>query len=272
MSWLGYLVAGFVLLIAVLWYIETKPLETQAQLDRMAEASGAARDTYSKQGKMAFIVGFTGEVGKELVKELVRSPRPFSKVALIGRRKVEFDDEERKSLDQKVVNFDKLDEFADEFKGFDVGFIAMGTTRGKEGATGFYKVDHDYVMNVAKLAKAGGTSEIHLVSSTGANIESSFLYQKTKGEVEAEIAALKFDRLGIYRPGLLLCNREETRFGEAIIRAIFKPISAVFPTSGSIPTSAVAKAMINNVVNPSNEKVKIFENKELHVLAGTTKK
>ena len=69
-----------------------------------------------------------------------------------------------------------------------------------------------------------------------------------------------------------MCDREESRFGEGIFRAMFKPIAAAFPTAGSVPTSTVAKAMLNMAVSPITEKVQIFENKSIHVIAGTLKK
>ena len=42
--------------------------------------------------KSAFIVGYTGEVGKEVVKEAV-GRNAFSSFVLIGRRRVEFKDD-----------------------------------------------------------------------------------------------------------------------------------------------------------------------------------
>jgi len=45
---------------------------------------------------------------------------------------------------------------------------------------GFYRVDHDYVVNSAQLAKNNGCSQFHIISSVGANKDSSFLYAKTK--------------------------------------------------------------------------------------------
>jgi len=45
---------------------------------------------------------------------------------------------------------------------------------------GFYRVDHDYVVNFARLAKNSGCSQFHVISSVGANKDSFFLYQKTK--------------------------------------------------------------------------------------------
>ena len=43
-------------------------------------------------GKSAFVLGYTGEVGKELVKELLKS-QIFQRVVLIGRRHVEYQDD-----------------------------------------------------------------------------------------------------------------------------------------------------------------------------------
>ena len=45
---------------------------------------------------------------------------------------------------------------------------------------GFVRVDHDYVLKSAELAKAGGCSQFHLESSKGADKGSSFLYLKVK--------------------------------------------------------------------------------------------
>ena len=42
------------------------------------------------------------------------------------------------------------------------------------------RVDHDYVLKSAELAKAGGCSQFHLESSKGADKGSSFLYLKVK--------------------------------------------------------------------------------------------
>jgi len=39
--------------------------------------------------------------------------------------------------EQRVVDFENLDAYADAFKNFDVGYCCLGTTRGKSGAVGF---------------------------------------------------------------------------------------------------------------------------------------
>ena len=52
----------------------------------------AQRETFRQMGKTAFVVGYTGEVGKELVKELLKS-KIFSRLTLIGRRIVNYENE-----------------------------------------------------------------------------------------------------------------------------------------------------------------------------------
>jgi hypothetical protein len=44
----------------------------------------------------------------------------------------------------------------------------------------FIKVDHDYIVGSAKLAKAAGCEHFSLISSGGANANSWFLYMKVK--------------------------------------------------------------------------------------------
>jgi len=50
--------------------------------------------------RSAFVVGYTGATGKDLVKELAKSKK-FEQVVLIGRRKVEYEDQEL----QKFVSY-----------------------------------------------------------------------------------------------------------------------------------------------------------------------
>ena len=47
--------------------------------------------TFRAQNKTAFVLGYTGEVGKEVVKAIVSS-RAFAKVTLIGRRTIAYED------------------------------------------------------------------------------------------------------------------------------------------------------------------------------------
>ncbi|VDI61451.1 oxidoreductase, partial [Mytilus galloprovincialis] len=81
---------------------------------------------------MAFVLGYTGETGKSLVKELSRRSL-FKKIVLIGRREVQLDKDLGPEFEQRVVDFDRLNDHKDTFEGLNTGFCCIGTTRGKAG-------------------------------------------------------------------------------------------------------------------------------------------
>uniref|UniRef100_A0A2K5R1T4 NAD(P)-binding domain-containing protein n=1 Tax=Cebus imitator TaxID=2715852 RepID=A0A2K5R1T4_CEBIM len=88
------------------------------------------------QKKPVFVLGTSRETGRVLLKEILEQAL-FSKVTLIGRRKLTFEEEPYKNVNQEVVDFEKLDDYASAFQGHDVGFCCLGTTRAKAGVVGF---------------------------------------------------------------------------------------------------------------------------------------
>ncbi|XP_074522611.1 oxidoreductase HTATIP2 [Halichoeres trimaculatus] len=231
----------------------------------MAEDMKTLEENFRQQNKSCFILGASGETGKVLLKELLER-NIFSKITLIGRRQLTFEGKEYDNLVQEVVDFEKLDDYAAAFQGHDVGYCCLGTTKAKAGTEGFIRVDHDYVLKSAELAKAGGCSQYHLQSSRGADKNSSFLYLKVKGQVEAAIEALGFDRYAVYRPGVLLVDRQESRPGEWLARKFFGGLSSVCSTSMAITVEVVAKAMVSNTVLQPEQKTEILENKAIAAL------
>ncbi|MCI4383809.1 hypothetical protein PGIGA_G00030970 [Pangasianodon gigas] len=225
----------------------------------------ALEEKFRQKNKSCFILGASGETGKVLLKEIVQR-NIFTKVTLIGRRQLSFEDKAYENVVQEVVDFEKLDEYAQAFQGHDVGYCCLGTTKAKAGTEGFIRVDHDYVLKSAELAKAGGCTHFHLESSKGADKTSSFLYLKTKGQVEANIEELGFERYSIYRPAVLLVNREESRPAEWMARKFLGAFSTVFPTAMSIPITSVARAMVSNTLIKGDRKTEILENKAIYNL------
>uniref|UniRef100_A0A663LPY7 Protein HTATIP2 n=1 Tax=Athene cunicularia TaxID=194338 RepID=A0A663LPY7_ATHCN len=172
----------------------------------------------------------------------------------------------RASPGQAVVDFERLSEHAAAFRGHDVGFCCLGTTRAKAGVDGFVRVDRDYVAQAAELARAGGCKHFVLQSSQGANQHSRFLYLRVKGEVENLVQAVGFDRCTILRPAVLLCKRQESRPGEWMAQQFLGVVARVFPTAYSVPVEVVARAMVASVLQPDKGKVEVLENKAIHEL------
>ena len=106
---------------------------------------------------------------------------------------------------------------------------ALGTTWKKAGKNeaAFRAVDHDLVLDTAKAALAHGVERFVHVSSVGADMASKTFYLRVKGEVERELTRLRFDRLDILRPGLLVGERDNDRRVAERIGIAASPIANV---------------------------------------------
>jgi uncharacterized protein YbjT (DUF2867 family) len=126
---------------------------------------------------------------------------------------------------------------------------ALGTTIRQAGSqAAFRAVDHDLVLAVARAAKEAGARHFISVSSVGAAAKAANFYLRTKGEAEAALRALAFERLDLLRPGLLLGERQGPfRAGEALAM-LAAPLTDVLLHGGlrryrSIAAASVARAM-----------------------------
>uniref|UniRef100_A0A8D2BA20 Protein HTATIP2 n=1 Tax=Sciurus vulgaris TaxID=55149 RepID=A0A8D2BA20_SCIVU len=183
------------------------------------EALPKLREDFKMQNKSVLILGASGETGRVLLREILEQ-NLFSRVTLIGRRKLTFEEEAYKNVNQEVVDFEKLEDYTSAFQGHDVGFCCLGTTRNKAGA----------------------------------------------GEVEARVGELKFDRYSVFRPGVLLCDRQESRPGEWLVRKFFGSLPDSWANGHSVPVVTVARAMLNNMVRPSDKQMELLDNKAIHEL------
>lgn len=154
-------------------------------------------------------------------------------------------------------------------KTVDVGVSCLGTTiRAAGSRAAFRRVDHDYVLAVARAARAGGARRFVLVSSVGAGGRGFYL--SVKGEVEAAVAALGFERVDLVRPGLLLGERRERRPGERLAQAAAPLLSPLLrgPLAryGAIPAATVAAA-IETLIGGAGAGTYAHHNPELRTLA-----
>ncbi len=212
--------------------------------------------------KIAIVIGASGLVGIEIVKQLLLDS-DYTLVKLFLRKEIPFT---HSKLQQCIVDFNKLDTSSDLIKG-DVVFCCMGTTIKVAGSQdAFVKVDYSYVLNFAQLSKRNGIEKFIVVSSLGADKNSSNFYLKVKGDVETDLARLKFKNLIIVRPSMLLGDRKEFRLGELIGKKIMKGLAFLFVGKlkkyKAIEAYTVAKAMIVLSKNELND-VAIFENARL---------
>lgn len=191
--------------------------------------------------KTAIIIGATGLVGSTLVEQILENPA-YSKAVLLLRKPLNIS---HSKLVQEVIDFDKP--YASKIVGDDL-FCAMGTTLAKAGSKeAQYKIDCTYPFEIGKIAKANDVKQYILVSSVGANFDSSNFYLKTKGDLEQKIKSLDFQNFVSLRPSFLMGDRKEFRLGEKIGVVIAKILSPLMigglKKYRGIEASKVAKSM-----------------------------
>ncbi|WP_332651599.1 oxidoreductase [Lysinibacillus sp. 54212] len=212
--------------------------------------------------RSAIVVGATGLVGSHLIELLCESDEYVS-VTAIARRNVDY---KHPKLVVKIVDFDHLAESHLEFA-HEV-FCCLGTTIKKAGSKDeFEKVDVEYPLRVAALAKNRRIPHFIVISAMGANEKSFAYYNRVKGKLEKELTELDFDQLSIIRPSLLVGNRKEFRLGEKTGEAVLKMVNPMMiggmKKFRSIEASQVALAMKVIALHGKQEKVVIYESGEL---------
>ncbi|QDQ00325.1 NAD-dependent epimerase/dehydratase family protein [Lysinibacillus fusiformis] len=221
--------------------------------------------------RAAIVVGATGLTGTSLVEQLCENDEYVS-VTVIARRKPAF---EHAKLEVKIRNFDTLEEndieFAHEL------YCCLGTTIKKAGSREeFEKVDFEFPLAIASLAKKRGIPHMLVITAMGANETSPFYYNRVKGKLEHDLMELGLQRLSIIRPSLLVGERKEFRFGEKVGEKVLKFAKPLLvgplKRSRAIEASQVAKAMIVIALYAKEQPVTIYPSQEIAALDFPEKK
>jgi uncharacterized protein YbjT (DUF2867 family) len=216
--------------------------------------------------KTAVVIGASGLIGKSLVKKLL-DDNSYKSVKVFVRRTINISNSK---LEEHIVDFDKITDWKNKISGDEL-YSAMGTTIKKAGSKeAQYKIDVTYQYEFAKAAAENGVTSYFLVSSSGANANSKLFYMKIKGELEEKVKLLPFNKIRIFRPALLLGERDEKRFGEKAAEKLLKIVVPLFPflkNQRPIEGEKVAKAMIVSANEDNKERIKIFEPLEIFQLA-----
>jgi len=216
--------------------------------------------------KTVIVIGATGLIGKFIVNKML-TDNSYNSVKVFSRRSTGINNQK---LEEHIFNFDEISKWKSKIAGDEL-FSAMGTTIRKAGSKeAQYKIDVTYQYEFAKAAAENGIMNYFLVSSSGANADSKLFYMRIKGELEEKVKALPFDKIRIFRPSLLLGERNEKRFGEKVAEKLLKIVVPVFPflkNQQPIEGEKVAEAMIAEANREVGEKVKVLEVNEIFELA-----
>lgn len=191
--------------------------------------------------KVALVVGTTGLIGAQLL-DLLLGDNRYSKVIALSRKPLAVN---HKKLDNLVVDFNRLVDYADSLKADDV-FCCLGTTMKQAGSqAAFLKVDFEFPLEIARITKGLGAKQYFIITALGANKKSSFYYNRVKGEIEEAIGELGFESYHIFRPSFLQGIRVESRTGEQATNAFFRIFGFLVPKKlKAIDSVKVARAML----------------------------
>jgi uncharacterized protein YbjT (DUF2867 family) len=216
--------------------------------------------------KKAVLLGATGLVGGQLLGILLES-EAYGQVVTITRKPLP---EHRKLKQVVVTQLDEMSEHNEIFVDANDVFCCLGTTIKKAGSqAAFRKVDYDYPVLAARLAKEFGAQRFLIVTAMGANAASKIFYSRVKGEAEAAIRELQLPAVSIMRPSLLLGDRGEFRLGEAIASWLSKPLAFLLggPLLKARPIEGrTVAAVMHRMAQMYLPGTHVYENDQLHKL------
>ncbi|WP_265564347.1 NAD-dependent epimerase/dehydratase family protein [Sphingomicrobium arenosum] len=151
----------------------------------------------------------------------------------------------------------------------DVAVATIGTTWAKVGNwEDFDRIDRHAVVNFARAARTAGARQLIVVSSSMADRDSKSRYLVIKGQMEADVASLGFERVDIMRPGLLRGERGKERRLKERLGILLSPLVNRFVPDKvrAIDGETVAQAMAQLVGRPGSG-VTVHHNAEIRALA-----
>jgi uncharacterized protein YbjT (DUF2867 family) len=197
------------------------------------------------------IAGATGLIGSELLSILLTEPA-VECVWCVGRTPPSVQNSKL-----RFVQTDFTDLATANVIPAEVFFCTLGTTIRNAGSKeNFRKVDHTYILQFAKLAEKSGAQRLLVVSSLGADKNSSVFYNQVKGDTEERLNSVQIPQIVVVRPSLLLGHRKESRPMEALFISLAPiyswllrgPLRKYEP----IPAATVARALWHYASAKSN--------------------
>ena len=201
----------------------------------------------------SLLIGASGLVGGQILKCLNERDQD---ITLFTRKPLHSLSSKHKEINVDFENLNKVD-----FPHFDHVYIAIGMKLKtaelihikKNKRKEFFRIDHDIVIDIAKMAFEKGAKSISVVSAIGANINSRNFYLQTKGKIENSIKQIGYKKIVYAQPSHLLGNRPNNNVGIEVPAIEFgaKIIDPImvgpFSNLRFIKASSVARAMVNTL-------------------------
>ena len=199
--------------------------------------------------KKVTLFGASGLIGSYLLKHLLKDSEVHL-INVISRKPFYL---QHDKINNIVIDFTDLNSFSSCIKKSDAVFVSIGTTMAKVNGnkSEYRKIDFDIIYNIANACKKNSIKNLLFVSSLGADSNTSSFYLSLKGEIEDSVEILKLEYTSVFRPSVLLGNRNEARFMERIAQFVMYHLAPLIPSKYKpIDAEIVAKSMVNISKDP----------------------
>lgn len=183
-----------------------------------------AATTQAALPRRLLLIGASGLVGAHALALALADPR-VARVVAPTRRALPA----HPKLENPIVDFEALPRDA-AWWAADGAVSALGTTIRVAGSqAAFRRVDVDYVVETAALARAAGVRAFALNTALGADPSARNFYLRCKGEAERGVEALDFPALTLVRPALIGGERAQPRPMERLAIRLTNALSPLLP-------------------------------------------
>ncbi|TPN83922.1 Rossmann-fold NAD(P)-binding domain-containing protein [Aquimarina algicola] len=206
--------------------------------------------------KTAIILGATGLTGNLLVQKLFDDDR-YDKIKVFSRKSL---NSTHPKLEEHIIDVLKLKDHAKDFVADDV-FCCIGTTNAKTPNKELYHtIDYGIPVSTANLCKDNGIGTLIILSALGADAKSTIFYNRTKGEMENAVLALKIQKTHILQPSLIGGKRNEKRIGEYFFKIFMKLLNPLLLGSLKKYRSIYPETIVSTMIwlaNHEHNQIKI---------------
>jgi uncharacterized protein YbjT (DUF2867 family) len=209
----------------------------------------------------AVVLGATGAVGANVVRELLRS-QAFGRITTLTRRPLDMP-EAGERVAQHITDVFDSSGYEPLLAGHTTAFCTLGLGEpSKVKPEEFYRVDFQCVADFAAACDRQGVTHFSLLTAVGSNARSRFNYTRVKGEIEERVQAFGFARVSLFRPSLLVTPKNRYGFTQALLLKVFPMLDWLLlgPLSKfrSIRVEDLGCAMVRNAERPGKG-LEIFE-------------
>ncbi len=163
-----------------------------------------------------------------------------------------------------VPDFNKLQEYDEQLKGYDGCFYCAGVSSLGMNEADYTRITYETTLAFAKVLHSLNPDMVfNFVTGTHTKTDGAQMWQRVKGRTEDDLMALGFRGQYNFRPGLM-----KPVAGQKNVRWFFRPVIGILPLfipKQTLTLDEVGEAMINTITEGYDKQV--LEISDIKVLA-----